>query len=243
MHKVIDELRYHKGRFPRKALERLVARKDEAIPLLLRTLDEVLQDPEIATEDEDYMLHLYSLYLLAQFREKKAFPKILELISLPPDDVDFMLGDTLTESLQNILYSTYDGDLNLLQGVIENPFVDVFVRGSVLDVLGQLYLDGEITKEYLVAYLRKLIDRRSSEQEMEETFTGLVQDIVIECQLVEMLEDIRNLHDEGRVDQIIFGDFDEFLESYQGDHGQRVRYIEDVIEEMHWWASFQDTEG
>jgi hypothetical protein len=167
----------------------------------------------------------------------------LELISLPPDDVDFMLGDTLTESLQNILYSTYDGDLNLLQGVIENPFVDVFVRGSVLDVLGQLYLDGEITKEYLVAYLRKLIDRRSSEQEMEETFTGLVQDIVIECQLVEMLEDIRNLHDEGRVDQIIFGDFDEFLESYQGDHGQRVRYIEDVIEEMHWWASFQDTEG
>jgi len=37
--------------------------KDEVTPLLLKALDEVLEDPAIATEDEDYMLHVYVLRL------------------------------------------------------------------------------------------------------------------------------------------------------------------------------------
>lgn len=245
MHKVINELRYYNGKFPRKALERAMQGKDEVTPLLLKALDEVLEDPAIATEDEDYMLHVYALYLLAQFREQRAFPKIIELILLSPGDVEFMLGDTITESLQNILYSTYNGDLSLLEGVIENPDVELYARGSTLDVLGQLCLDGEISKEYLLAYLRKLINERTYDEEWEKDFNGFIQDMVYEYRLFDMLEDIRSLYDEGQVDPANFGDFDEYLSLMQTeDHdGPRVRYIDDVIEEMHWWASFQDAEG
>ena len=123
------------------------------------------------------MLHVYALYLLAQFREQRVFPKIIELILLSPGDVEFMLGDTITESLQNILYSTYNGDLSLLEGVIENPHVELYTRGSTLDVLSQLCLVGEISKEYLLAYLRKLIDERTYDEEWEKDFNGFIDSV------------------------------------------------------------------
>lgn len=212
-------------------------------PLLLTALDEVVEDPTIGTEHDNYMLHLYALYLLAQFRERRAFPKIIELISLPPNDVDSLLGDVITESLPDILYSTYNGDLSLLQNVIENPKVYLFVRGSALDVVGKLYSDGKITPEYLVSYLRQIIARRTYDLPTETDFYAFIQNIVAEHRLVDMVGDIKRLYEENLIDVTNFGDYDEFLNWMEEcDGGGRVKYIEDVIAEMEWWATFQETE-
>ena len=243
MNQIIDELRYLGETFPREAVEKAIERKDETIPLLLEVLDEVLEDHTMASADGDYMLHLYSMYLLAQFREKRAFPKILELISLPPDDVEFMLDDVITESLPSMLYSTYNGDLSQLERVIENPQIGLFVRGSVLDVLGKLYLDGELSHEYLVAYLRKLIAERTYDEETESVFNTFIQDVVEDCSLFDMIQDIRVLYDEKRISLMMTDGFEDFLACIHDEkHSSRVKYIDDTIEEMHWWACFQDTD-
>lgn len=244
MEKIITELRYFNEIFPRDALKQAIERKDEMIPLLLAALDEVLADPRIVTEDEDYMLHVYGLFLLAQFREKRAFSKAIELISLPPDDVEMMWGDGITEDFSNLLYSTYNGDLSLLEGVIENPAIGPYVRGAVLSVLGKLHLDGEITQEYLMTYLRKLIAERAYDEATEFDFNAFIQDVVVDCGFVDMIEDIRSLYDKERIDRLFFGGFDEFVISVQDEQkrGGRVHYINDVIEEMHWWACFEKPE-
>jgi hypothetical protein len=238
---IIIKLRHFDKTFPREALEQAVERKDETIPLLLAALDEVLADPRIVTEDTEYMLHVYGLFLLAQFREKRAFPKAIELISLPTDDVEMMWSDGITEDFSNFLYSTYNGDLSLLEGVIENPAIGPYVRGAVLSVLGKLYLDGEISQEYLMAYLRKLIAERAYDEATEFDFNISIQDVVVDCGLVDMIEDIRSLYDNARIDRLFFGGFDEFVISVQDEQnrGKRVHYIDDVIEEMNWWACFE----
>lgn len=247
MEKIINELRYYDGAFPYEAMEEVIERKDEALPLLLENLDELLKDPAIGLEDEDYMLHMYAIYLLAQFREKGAFPKIMELISWPEAAVESLLGDVITESLSSILYSTYNGDLAALESVIENPDLGLYVRGSVLDVLGKLYLDGEISKEYLLAYLRKLIANRTYDPETEVDFNTFIHVAIDDYDLVEMLEDLHSLYDAGRIDLTMYGDYDEFVHWMQEDDnrssGGSVKYIDDTIGEMHWWAAFQDDDG
>ena len=157
MDNVISELKYFNKEFPRTALEKAISNKEETTQILLSELDQMLETPEIITEDDDYMLHIYAIHLLAQFREKEAFQRIIELVSFSPEQVDFMLGDIITEDLNSILYSTFDGDLTSLKNVIENPMVNIYVRGAALDVYGKLYSDGVVTKEGIYKLFKRTI--------------------------------------------------------------------------------------
>lgn len=51
--------------------------------------------------DGDYQLHFYALFLLGQFQDEATFYKITELVSLPPDMVDYLIGDTITSGLSD----------------------------------------------------------------------------------------------------------------------------------------------
>lgn len=239
MESIINRLRGYDGTLPKEALKEAIKRQDEITPIFLKALDEVLADPAMAAQDDESSLYFYGIFLLAQFREKRAFPKVIELISLPSDDVELIFGDIITEDLPAILYSTYDGDRSLLERVIENPNVYFYVRGSVLRVLGQLYVDGDITHEYLVAYLRRLIAERVDSKDTERMFNTFIQGVVCDCALLDMVEDIERLYEEQRVSPTIYGDFDEFMDWMQRDDDRLgVQYIDDVITELQGWSSF-----
>jgi hypothetical protein len=234
----IHKLKYNDGNFPQKELDEVISRKDEMIPMLLDALDEVIGRPEILIENPNYMLHIYAMYLLAQFREEKAFSKLIDLISLPAEQVDSFLGDTLTEGLSSILYSTYDGQLFLLQKVIEDPLVNVCARGSTLDVYGKLFLDGALDRESFVCYLRMLITDIPYTPNTD--LATDIQRLVIDNHLFEMINDVQTLYDEERIEEFMYGKYDDFIDyiySYERERSL-VRYIDDVIKEMHWWACF-----
>ncbi|MGB4438282.1 MAG: DUF1186 domain-containing protein [Sedimentibacter sp.] len=80
MENIIEKLRYFNKNFPYKELQEAIGNKEKITPILLNTLDEVIENPDIALDDAEYMLHEYALYLLAQFREKEAFTKIIKLV-------------------------------------------------------------------------------------------------------------------------------------------------------------------
>lgn len=157
MERIIKELKYFNEIYPTEAIKEAVKAEKEITPLLLKELDRILVDPKTTSQDSDNMLHMYALFLLAQFREKRAFPKIIELISLPESEVEAFLGDVVTEELPSILYSTYDGNISLLKRIIEDEHAYIYVRSAALDVYGKLWSDGLIEKEELVNYLKTLI--------------------------------------------------------------------------------------
>lgn len=241
MDKIISELRYLNKKFPREQLKKASERKSEITPILLQELDRVIESPEIATEDRDYMLHLYAIYLLAEFREKKAFAKIINLIELTPDEVENMLGDTITERLSSILYSTFDGQVSMLQSVIDNPLIDIYVRGATLDTYAKLYSDGLVSRDELIDYLRELI--YCSDYDEEEILGTNIQGVVVDYNIYEMVDDIQFLYDENYIDEFMFGKYDSFIDSVFSykDQSSSVRYINSAIEEMNWWACFEKT--
>ena len=49
--------------------------------------------------DADRQLHFYALYLLAEFQDRVSFSKIMELVSLPVDTVEYLIWDCKTSGL------------------------------------------------------------------------------------------------------------------------------------------------
>ena len=42
---------------------------------------------------QDYIAHFYAMFLLAQFREVRAYPLMVRIALLPEKEVDELLGD------------------------------------------------------------------------------------------------------------------------------------------------------
>jgi hypothetical protein len=50
-------------------------------------------------EQKDYMLHLFAIYLLAQFREKRAYRPLVKMFSAPGETPFDLADDTVTKRL------------------------------------------------------------------------------------------------------------------------------------------------
>lgn len=241
MEKIIEELQNFNRIFPAETIKDAIKVEKEITPLLLEELDRILKDPEIVVLEPDTMLHLYALFLLSQFREKRAFPKIIELISFPESKVEILLGDVVTEDLPSILYSTYDGNVSLLKQTIENEQGYIYVRAAALDVYGKLYADGFIAKEELINYLRTIIKDHLKLEESE--LAVYIQNVVIDRHIFEMVDDVQTFYDENQIDIMLAGEFDDFIDeiySYNHDN-ENVSYIDDTIKRMSWWACFEQS--
>jgi len=102
---ILKALEPYTGRFPMEAMREAVAQRESITPELLRVLETVAEDPVKHAERKGYMLHGFALYLLAQFREKRAYPFVVKMFSAPGETPFELAGDTVTERLDRIFAS------------------------------------------------------------------------------------------------------------------------------------------
>src|SRR3982751_1722933 len=121
---VLDDLHRPPPFFPATALRAAVAQQAEITPALLELLAAV-QTRAVAGVDSDDLAWLYALFLLAQFRERRAYPVLVELASLPSPMVESLFGDVLTEDLAGLLASLAQGGPSGLHRLIENEEADL----------------------------------------------------------------------------------------------------------------------
>lgn len=133
--KAIEEITYFRETLPKEAFRVIVKNKEEAVPYLREAVDYAISKGK--SLDENYQRHFYALFLLGELQDRESFPKIMELVSLGSDTVDYLIGDCVTENLREILYNTYDGDIELLKKSVQNRNIGEFVRSAMLDVMGQ----------------------------------------------------------------------------------------------------------
>ena len=139
----IQDITYRSSKFPEEPFRIISENKDVAVPCLIDAIKKAVSEGDDL--DENYQLHFYALHLLGEFQDRECFPKIIELISLPGDTLDYLIGDAITSGLPDILYNTYNGDLEILKKTVKNPDIDDFARGGVLKVMGQLYLEQNLS--------------------------------------------------------------------------------------------------
>ena len=98
---ILSQLERATGPFPKAAVEAAVDRREEIVPELLRILEETIARPMEVSGD--CMVHVYAMFLLAQFREVRAYPLFVWLALLPDDTADSLLGETLAGSFGKLL--------------------------------------------------------------------------------------------------------------------------------------------
>ena len=91
------------GHFPREALEAAIAQQEAITPHLLHALEDTTALLARLVVDKEYMLPFYAFYLLAQFREERAYPPIVRLFAFPDDLPLELTGDFVTEDLGRVL--------------------------------------------------------------------------------------------------------------------------------------------
>lgn len=232
--KAIEDITVRSKRFPEEPFRIISENQELAVPYLNSAIEKAIFEKDDL--DEDYQLHFYALYLLGQFREKKSFPKIMELISLPSEVIDYLIGDAVTSNLCDILYNTYNGDMELLKESVKNPDIDDYARSSMLKTMGQLYLDGSLEKSEFQDFIRQIVYEK--EEIGEYIYTELIY-IICECSFVEMLPEIRRLLEDGRVEQYTIGEYAECVDMMFDDRGDICKTPINAADLLRGWAMFE----
>lgn len=209
----------------------------------MNILEEVANDITPLVEHDDYMGHIYAMYLLAQFRERDAYPLIFDFFSIPGEVSLEVTGDVVTEDLENILASVSCGDVSLIQALAENESVNEYARAAALEALLCLVVAGEIRREEVIEYYKSLFHSAGREP-------SLFWDVLVSCCAdlypEEVYEEIEEAFAEGLIDEqfidlklvdesLALGKEKALAELQKRGYG----LIEDTIAEMEKWACFR----
>lgn len=205
--RAMKEITYRSDKFPEEAFRIITANREKAIPYLREAINNAIR--EGIKLDADKQLHFYALYLLGEFQDRASFPKIVELVSLPEDVVDYLIGDCVTTELKNILYNTYDGNIALLKKSIQNREIGAFVRSAMLDVMGQLYLDGNLDEGEWKEFLKENI-HDGKEYDYSYNAIGI---ILCQCHFFDMLPEIRYMFANDLLDEMSMGKYDSYVDA------------------------------
>ena len=157
------ELDRHCGSFSEHLIAEAVTRRDEAIPFLLETLERVDRKPEPWVADQDCMLHIHALYLLALFRETRAYPLIVPIFSRPGKFSFDLAGDVVTQDLGQILASVSNGDVIGMTALIENEHANEYVRAVAMEGMVSLVEVGLRTRDEIMILLSARIPHPRTE--------------------------------------------------------------------------------
>lgn len=241
IHHILEELAFDSGELPREAIESAIALKREITPYLLEILEQALLQIDEVLEYDNYQGHLYAIYLLAQFREQKALPLILKLISLPGDIPYTLIGDVITEDLSRILASCAQENIVPLQQLIENIDANEYVRAAALSALVTLTGCGLVPRQEIIAYFKTLFIYKL-EKNPSFVWDSL---ILAACDLYpeELHPFIIKTFKEALIDQkfISLDYVEKVLTSPKKDHllhlYKNAELIEDTVTEMEKWLS------
>lgn len=236
----------HDRPVPKEALAEAARQKDSVTPVLLDALKTVYE--RVQTEGEDicddpaYDLSYYAIFLLAQFREQRAFPLLLQVLELDKDSLDIMLGDAFPDFMPKALYSTYNGDLSALKSVMINNRLEPFARGAALEVLGGLLRDGLLSREELIGFLRERLSVLGDSED-ERIFGAMVAGLIADSDLYELTEDVREAYRKEKIDLMNLGDFSDFFDYLHNEtmEYRDVQLLEDTAQELEGWACFQSS--
>lgn len=159
---LLSRLEYSKtAKFPKATLKEIVARKEEMIPHLIAILESATANPAEYLEGPRVMLPNYAAYLLAQFRETRAYQPLLALLNLEGNLAEGILGDTITEDIFNIVACVFDGDEQPLRCLIENSSANEYARacGGLLSYTALLHA-GRFKAEEVERYFQDLLDHK-----------------------------------------------------------------------------------
>jgi hypothetical protein len=225
-----------------------IARAADAAPRILAILEDAAEGLWLAPEDRTLLF--YGLHVLGAAREPRACPPLLQLLRLPDEDLEPLLGDALTITLPHIMAGVFDGDTGPLFSAIADRTLDPFVRMALFGSLAFLTWDGRIDAEETRRFLVRFDDDRLGD---DDDGDGLVWDAWQNAIAILGWRDLTPRVEAAYADERIWSDIstlEDYLEdlaraeaeprSYQRLVDAHLGYIDDIEEALSWASDSSD---
>lgn len=238
---ILREFEYSRGTFPSAAVAQALERRDEIVPDLLQILERIAEDPARPVPD-DYFGHIFAMYLLAKFREPRAFAPLVKIASTPGEIVFDLMGDIVTQDFARILASVCGNEIGPLQALIESEQTNEWVRSVAMRALVTLVATGQRGRDAIMEYFAGLFQRL--ERKPSYVWDGLANHCT-DLYPEEVLSEIRRAYDEGLIDPRSIHPEDVRSEMARGKDAavrllrDRETLIDDLEQDMSWMSAFQ----
>ena len=242
---ILADLSTEGGKQPLAALESADAHSGALVEPLLRAIERALADPTGLPEGEG-MLFSYATYLLAKWRETRAYPLIIRWLSLPGENAFEIGGDTVTQDGGRILASTFDGDFEPIKALILNRQANEYCRGQAVEAVALLAAWGEVPREIVEAYFIWLA-REGLERDFNHVWDNLASSAV-DIEALQVFPELRRAYDDGLIergfmtpstlDEVEAGPRGKWIERHRASYPP----ISDVAEATSWWQCFSESD-
>jgi hypothetical protein len=221
-----------------EALTSADAHREALVGPLLDALDRGIADP-VGAATQDASTFSYALYLLAKWREPKAYPYVIRWLSLPEEQPFDIAGDVVTQDGGRILAAVCDGNLEPIMSLIQNRRADEWGRSAGVTALALLAAWAEVPRIRVTDCFMWLASRG-----LEREPTAAWDILAAECSDIEALElfpALRRALDEGLINPQCFGrsELDEVENMPRGEMIRQTRErhppIGDVAAATAWW--------
>jgi hypothetical protein len=247
---ILQQFEWLGDEFPHEAVAAAVERREEITPALLGILQQALDRRIPRGNEREYMAHLFAMYLLAQFRETRAYPLVVAIAMMSGDDLDEDFGDFVTTDLNSVLASVCGGDLDGIKAIIEREDADEWARGAALSSLPILVAAGIKTREEILDYFAVLYRGNLARTPKNETLWAELVCCTADLFPEELMQDIERAYDDGLVDTtvVLLEDVRDDLEKGKDQvlaklsEDPNYRLIEDTADRFGSWACFHEIE-
>ena len=199
---VLVELAQDRTTHPLEALESADAYRGVLVQPLLEVLERCVTHPDTASE-EDARLCCYALYLMAKWRETRAYHLVIRWLCLPEAASTRLSGDVLTQDGSRILAAVCDGDLEPIKRLVLNRDADEFSRGVAVAALALLGVWAEVPRDTIVDYFAWLA-REGLEREPSYVWSALAAESA-DIEALAVFPALRRAYDEGLIDPQTIG--------------------------------------
>lgn len=175
------------------------ALRETITPELIAAIDRVSANPDDYLKRPEDCLHLFAIYLLADFRESRALDSFLRFFSLSGEQALNLTGDMITENGAPVIASVCGGDPAPLLRLARDEAVNEFVRGQAIDGLLVQCVWGERPRDAVIADLRALFSTlpKPGDAYVWAQLVGAVNDF----NAIELLPEARQAFAENLVDE------------------------------------------
>jgi hypothetical protein len=238
---VLVELAKDRTTHPLEALGSAEAHRGVLVQPLLEVLDRCVTDPDTASEEEA-QLFCYALYLLAKWRETRAYPLVIRWLSLSEAASTGLSGDVLPQDGARIVAAVCDGDLEPIKRLVLNRDGDEFSRGIAVGALALLAVWAEVPRDTILDYFAWLA-REGLERQRNYVWGALAAECA-DIEAIAVFPYLRRAYDQGFIDPQVIGrsELDEVEASPRGALLERMKErhppIDDVATATAWWARF-----
>jgi hypothetical protein len=228
---------------PREALESADGHRPLLIEPLLRALDDGLANPTNASPEEA-TLFCYALYLLAKWREPRAYPYVARWLSLPGEAPFDIAGDIVTQDGGRILAAVCDGDLEPIKALVVDRSANEYGRSAGVTALALLAAWAEVPRESIVTTFLWLA-REGLEREPSQVWNSLAADSA-DIEALVVFPELRRAYADGLIERQFMqpSELDEVEAASRGrgleDTRDRHPPIDDVVDATAWRARFDD---